>query len=220
MGRSRSYLRYLPALVGTLVVVAVAILVIDSILDMLDEEPKALKKTVQQIALIKPPPPPPPEVKKPPEPELEEKVEVPEPEVIEDAPEPVPGDDPPAGDLLGLDTDGGAGADGFGLLAKKGGRLLIGASGNKYAWYTSTLQRDIFDALSERKDVRTDHYSIVIKLWISEDGAIDRFEFVESTADPKLEKKIQMVFADMGKLSEQPPSGIPQPIKLRITSRL
>jgi len=219
MSGQQSYKRYLPMFVGTLVVVAVTLVVVNSILDMLAEKPVTLKKTVQQIALIKPPPPP-PKVEKPPEPEIEETVEVPEPEVAEDVPEPVAGDDPPAGDLLGLDADGSGGVDGFGLLAKKGGRSLIGASGNKYSWYTSTLQRDIFDALSERDDVRVDSYSIVIKLWINDNGSIKRFELVESTADAALEKKIQMAFADMGKLSELPPADIPQPIKLRITSRL
>lgn len=222
MSSRRSYLRYLPVAVGALVVVVVTIGMVTFIRGMLDESPKAPKKTVQQITFIKPPPPPPPELEKPPEPELEEKVEVPEPEAVDDAPEPVAGDEPPAGDLLGLDADGGLGADGFGLLAKKGGRSFIGSGDNisKYAWYTSTVQRDIHDALSGNKNIRADHYEVTIKLWLAEDGSVTRFEIVESTANPQLENKLRMAFADLEKLSERPPSDIPQPIKLRITSKL
>ncbi|MEQ8663662.1 MAG: TonB-dependent receptor, partial [Gammaproteobacteria bacterium] len=103
---------------------------------------------VQQISIVQPPPPPPPppQVEEPPPPEMEE-VEVPEPEpepIADDAPadEPLPGDD------LGLDADGVAGADGFGLKARKGGRALIGG-GDRNKWYAGVIQTDLQALLAD-----------------------------------------------------------------------
>ena len=64
------------------------------------------KKLVQQVQIIRPTPPDTPPPPPPPEPE---EVDVPEPE----APEPeAAADEPPAGEQLGLDAEGVAGADG------------------------------------------------------------------------------------------------------------
>ena len=61
--------------------------------------------------------------------------------------------DAPPGDELGLDAEGGAGSDGFGLRAKKGGRGLIGG-GDRNRWYEGQVQRDLF--LSEEQLAQSD----------------------------------------------------------------
>ncbi|WP_052700215.1 hypothetical protein [Methylocucumis oryzae] len=85
-------------------------------------------------------PPPPPKVEKPPEPEVKNEVEQPEPEPEEPLPDVA--DEPPPGDL-GLDAEGTAGSDGFGLAARKGGRGLLGGGGggDPYAWYGGLIKK-------------------------------------------------------------------------------
>ena len=94
---------------------------------------------VQEISLIQPPPPPPPppKLEEPPPPEQVMEEPPPEPEPIA---EEAPADEAPPGDELGLDADGTAGSDGFGLRGKKGGRGLIGG-GDRNRWYAGQLQR-------------------------------------------------------------------------------
>ena len=84
----------------------------------------------------------PPETEPPPPPPPEEKVDLAEPE-----PEPQPSNDPPPGEQLGLDAEGAAGADGFGLAARPGGRDLLASGGSAYAWYAGLLKSEILDRL-------------------------------------------------------------------------
>jgi protein TonB len=78
---------------------------------------------VQQISIVMPPPPPPPPEIQEPEPVEELEIEEPEP-LVEDTNAEAPGEE------LGLDADGVAGGDAFGLRAKKGGRGLLGGDPN------------------------------------------------------------------------------------------
>jgi protein TonB len=214
--------RYLPLALGTGTAALIIGGIIWFIVDMLNTNVTKPKKNVQFVSLVPPPPPPPPpEVEQPPEPEIEEKVEIPEPEQApEDMPEAL-SDDLPSGDDLGLDADGGAGGDAFGLLARKGGRdFLAGSSSGKFSLYTSALQDDIQIRLSEIEDVRKKRYTTIVKIWIARDGRIEEVELLESTGDKETDKQLQMALAELGQLEEAPPQDMPQPIKLRITSRL
>lgn len=216
--KRKKLLRFVPAAAGILAVVGVAsgmVLVIQQFMD----KPPQTKKFVQQISLIQPPPPP--KIEKPPEPEVEEvKVEQPK-EVTEEMPESVD-DLPPMGDDLGLDADAVAGLDAFGLLGKKGGRgLLEGTEGDRqFSWYTSRVQDDIYNWLSDKDEIRKYRYSIVVKLWIDKDGTIRDFKLVKSSGDKAIDKQLTVAFAQMGQFSESPPTNMPQPIKLQINSRL
>ena len=102
--------------------------------------------------------PPPVVIKeKPPEPEpvkeTQKKEDIIDPEQKNESPAApnADNDNTPAGDKLGLDAEGGAGNDAFGLVGKKGGRsLLAGGNGmgaisllNKYAGYTQILTTTI-----------------------------------------------------------------------------
>src|SRR5512134_2417325 len=87
---------------------------------ILSDKPAPAKMVVQEVKILRAPPPPPPEEPPPPPPE---EVDVPEPEP---QPEPTPSDEPPPGEL-GLDAEGAAGSDGFGLAARPGGRDLVGS---------------------------------------------------------------------------------------------
>jgi periplasmic protein TonB len=74
------------------------------------DQPK--RQVAQKIELIRPPPPPP--EPPPPPPPPEEKIEEPLPQ---ETPEEAPPDEAAPAEQLGLDAEGVAGADGFGLAA-------------------------------------------------------------------------------------------------------
>lgn len=168
---------------------------------------------VQQVSLVMPPPPPPP----PPQQEIEE------PEVKElemDEPEPIADDDSsaPAEDL-GLDAEGVAGSDAFGLKARKGGRGLLGG-GDPFAWYAGILQRDLQKALSNDDDIRGQgDYAIVVSIFLSSEGYIERTELESGSNRPELDSALKRALAGGIRVSREPPEDLPQPIRLRISSR-
>ena len=110
-----------PLLGGALIVTLVVLGLVWLIRDM-KKDPEQKRQVAQQVQLIRPPPPP-PEQPPPPPPPPEEKIEEPLPQ---ETPEDAPPDDAAPQEQLGLDTEGVAGSDGFGLAARKGGRDLVG----------------------------------------------------------------------------------------------
>jgi len=172
---------------------------------------------VQQISIVQPPPPPPPPEMPEPEPEMEElDLEEPEPEPIADD---VSDLEEMLGEELGLDADGVAGADAFGLKAKKGGRSLLGG-GDPYAWYAGVLQRDLQAALADDEVVRAaGEYSVIVSIYLSQDGYIQASELLSSSNNPKVDAALRTALAAGLQISRQPPDDLPQPIRLRITSR-
>jgi protein TonB len=214
-GRVGGIRAYLPVALISLAVVALVGAVAWLVVSGMDGSGKPAKKPIQQVQIIRPPPPPPAPPPPPPEPE---EVDVPEPEPEPDVAE---ADQPPAGDQLGLDAEGVAGADGFGLLGRKGGRDLLGASsGDQYSWYGQVLKSDLVDKLAEIRDIRRDRYSVVVRLWLAPDGRIQKFKVVDSTGDPQLDRDLVAALESLDRVSEMPPAGLPQPVRLRIVSRI
>lgn len=204
--------RYGPlALIGVGVVAVVALMGW-FVLSAMGEPVQSNRKNIQQVQIIRPPPPP--DVPPPP-PEVKEEVVVPEPE----EPPQAESNDPPPGDL-GLDANGVAGGDAFGLLARKGGRDLIGSSdGDRFGWYGNVIRNDLLSRLAEIRDIRRDRYSIVVRLWLGPDGRVERFSLATSTGNKDLDQDLTAAIQSLGRVSEQPPEGMPQPIRLRIVSR-
>lgn len=173
---------------------------------------------VQQISIVQPPPPPPPppEMEEPPPPEMEE-VDVSEPEPEPIAEEAAP-DEPLPGDELGLDAEGVAGADGFGLKARKGGRSLIGG-GDPKKWYAGVIQTDLQKLLAEVDEIRKGRYAVIVRIWIDDEGRVAQAELERGTGDSTIDKSIESALASGARLSHAPPDDLPQPIRLRISSR-
>ena len=62
-------------------------------------------------------------------------------------------------------------------------------------------------------------YKLVVKVWVSANGKIQRHELVGSSGNAAVDVSINKALDDMPALSEGPPSDMPQPIKLRVTAR-
>lgn len=186
-------------------------------------KPPQTKKVVQQITVIQPPPPLPPE-QQPPEPEeKEEKIEEPLPEK---EPEPAPEqDDQPPAETLGLDTDGTAGSDGFGLEGRKGGRSILGGSGGStILWYGGQIQRRVEDGMQNLlADTAASkaEYSVIIEVWVGEDGRITRTELSASSGKADIDQALRAALPKLrANIGKSPPDNMPQPIRIRLIARI
>lgn len=203
------------------------VVAISGIVFVMKDKPEARKRQVQMVTLVKPPPPPPPEVQEqPPEPEEVMEEQVPEEAPREDvADEP---DAPPPGDLLGLDADGGAGSDGFGLAARKGGRSLIGGNGGresllrKFAWYTGIVRQELEELvrryLEEHGGIPKGELQTVVKIQLDERGRVDAFKIEGSSGNTEMDRAVAQILENAA-VNEPPPSDMPKIIKLRISSQ-
>jgi TonB family protein len=174
-------------------------------------------ETAQRAALVDdlPPPLPPPEIE--PEPEMEEVAE----EIIE---EPLPGEEPPpAGEVLGLDAQGEAGGDQFGLASRKGGRDLITATAGggeggdvEAAWnaYAGSLALTLERLLNARDELRKALYDVTVRMWVGSDGGVTRAELVRSTGNRERDRMIEKALVEA--VVRAPPKDMPQPLRLRI----
>jgi periplasmic protein TonB len=187
-----------------------SILLVRSVLDS-DAPPP--KKLVQEVKIIRPPPPD--ELPPPPPPPPEEKVDLSEPEP---EPDPVASNDPPPGDL-GLDADGTAGGDSFGLVGRKGGRDLLGTNGSSYAWYANLMRSAILEKLQNLKVARSGAYSVSVKAWTRPDGTFERVRLAQSTGDRDRDRAIEAELETIGRLPQAPPDGFVQPVTFKITVR-
>lgn len=173
-------------------------------------------RQVEIVQLIKPPPPPPPPDQPPPPPP--EKVDQPLPK---DEPEPTPKDEaPPPLQQLGLDAEGGAGSDAFGLAANRGGSDLVGGNGNSaFAWFTGRLKEAVLAKLSTDTRIGSKKFSVAVRVWIEPDGRIKEVQLISSTGSKDLDQRIAAALSTLSRLEDSPPLEMPQPISLKIVSR-
>jgi protein TonB len=186
-------------------------------------KPEGRRTGVQSVALIKQPPPPPPKPpEKPPEPpKVKEDVKLPEPkaEPKPDEPKPQPDEKPASEKPLGVDAAAGAGTDGFGLVGSKGGRdLLTTGAGGSGAYYSGLLQRQFFEALSRNRKVLKEEFRVVVKIWLGDDGRVQRADIVSGSGNAQVDEMIQATLAEMPALRDVPPSSM-RPMQLRLSNR-
>jgi len=191
--------------------------------DLMGQPVVGQKKSVQQITVLTPPPPPPPKVEEPPPPPEQEEVKMPEPEQApeQQAPEEASNEPPPGADL-GVDADGSAGGDSFGLIGKKGGRGLL--AGDPFANFKNALKEAVYEQLSEVKEIRKDSYKVKIKAWFDMNGKVTKIKLESTTGKPPLDKALQ---ASLDKkvvgikiAMAPPPDKVNKPVTVLISSRL
>jgi protein TonB len=204
---------YKPLIGVLLTVTVVGVALVLLIRNWMASAPPTSKPVAQEVRIIRPPPPP-PDVEPPPPPPPEEEVDVAEPEPTPEA----PSNEPPPGEQLGLDADGTAGADGFGLAARKGARELLGTGGSAYAWYAGLVKGEILDRLSDDERIRRGAYSVSVRVWVAGDGSVERVRLAQSTGDRERDRAIESALSGQ-RISRSPPADMPQPISIRIVSR-
>ena len=202
-----------PLIAGLLVVLVLVCSLVWFIRGFMANKDKKPTRAVQNITVIRPPPPPPPQETPPPPPE---KVQEPLPK---DEPPPTPDNSPTPPQQLGLDAEGTAGDDGFGLAARKGGSDLVGSAGAAFAWYTGKLKDEVTDRLSTDAKLRGKKYTVGVRIWLESDGRIKDVKMTSGTGSRDLDSAISSDIAALGRLSASPPLEMPQPISLQIVSR-
>jgi protein TonB len=206
-------LKHLPVAIGVLIVLGVVLGLVRLVSGMKDKPDTPKRAVPQVVKIIRPPPPP----EEPPPPPPEEKVEEPLPQ---DTPDPEPAPDAPPGEQLGLDAEGVAGGDAFGLAARRGGSDLIGGGGGAaFAWYTGLIKDGILDVLSEDEHVRKGSYKLTVRVWLAGDGRVERIALLDSTGNAELDAAVEQALGRMRRVKEAPPLEMPQPVTLRIVSR-
>ena len=135
-------------------------------------------------------------------------------------PDPTPSDEPPPSEQLGLDAEGGAGGDAFGLVGHKGGRDLLATGGSAFAWYAGLLKNEITEQLGNEKKARTGDYSVIVRVWVKADGSIARVSIAQSSGDRERDRAIEAAVSRLARLPQAPPPDMPQPISLRIVSKV
>jgi protein TonB len=170
-------------------------------------------RQTQTITVIRPPPPP---IDQPPPPPPPDR---PKEEIAQNEPEPSPSDDAAPSQQLGLDAEGTAGGDSFGLAAHKGGHDLVGTGGAVFGWYTARLKDRVADKLSADARLRSKKFTVALKIWIESDGRIREVHVVSGTGNGDLDDAIKSAVAAIGTMSESPPLEMPEPVTIRIVSR-
>jgi protein TonB len=213
VAKKHPVLKHLPVAIGVLIVLGVLLGMIRMVKSLQDKDEKPQREVPQIVQIVRPPPPP----EEPPPPPPEEEVEEPLPQ---DTPDPEPTDEAPPGAELGLDAEGVAGGDAFGLAARKGGADIIGGGGGAaFAWYTGMIKDGILDALSEDERVRKGSYKLTVRVWLAQDGRVERIALVDSTGNAQLDAAVEQALGRMHRVREAPPLEMPQPVTLRIVSR-
>jgi outer membrane biosynthesis protein TonB len=191
---------------------------------LISDDGQKQRRQIQMVTVTQPPPPPkmkeeppPPEVKK--EEVVQEVQETPQEEMDDSA-----SDEPPPGEDLGLDADGVAGFDAFGLKAKKGGRGLIGSGGgdgNKYAWYTRIIKREIQEKVNEivRKNGGVPDGSVktLIRIELNDMGHIVDFDIIGFSGDKGVDTAVKKAL-ELARIGERPPIGMSKKMRFRITT--
>ena len=191
----RNWLKYVPTVL-TIVVFILAVAGAFLLKKLLFKEQVDQKKQVQQITIIAPPPPPPPP-KEIEEPEVEEEI-IEEEEVVEEIPE--ESAEPPPGDL-GLDSEGVAGGDNFGLVGRPGGRGLFGAGSS----YGALVERELDDMLQRDRKLRGKAFYFIIELLLDNDGGIEQFEITQKKGDESLKEHLRTRLLEFGRFSQAVP---------------
>ncbi len=209
--------RKLPALLGGGFLLLFTAAVVYMVWNFISNAEKPQAPRVQRISLIKPPPPRPPE-EKPPEPE---KVEQPKEEMPIEQPQPTPeaADQPPPGPDLAVEGEGGAGNDFFGLLGKKRVTELGGRGGDREAWYGRLISHSIEDSLRRSRRLKGSEYLVTLNVWFDAGGAVQKVQLVRGSGSTETDTAIREELLALPPMREAFPDDLPQPVRLRLSSR-
>jgi TonB family protein len=200
------------------------------------------KVFIAKVDLVRPnlpdkPPPPPRE--KPPEPEAQKQQSMVAPQDI--APQQAggpKGDDKPAPEgPLGVEGEGGAGSDGFGLVGRgKGGRDVTtlgtgfgkGGGGTdqaglqrRFGWYTrivgDEMNKLVRKRLEENGGIPRGTAEVEVRIELDEQGAVADYRIIRSSGNRAMNEAVKAL--KYARISQPLPKGIYCGMNYKITSR-
>jgi len=200
---------------------------------VLSEDEPHRKDTTATVTLLKPPPPvqvkekPPEEIK-----DIPKKEDIIDPGVKNEAQNQNADskDNTPAGDNLGVDAEGGAGSDSFGLVGKKGGRsILAGGSGigslsllTKFSGYTqivvTEIRKKVMKQLDEEGGIPKGKLQTVVRVKVDVDGVVIDYRIIGSSGNNRMDDAVIQSLRSL-RISEPPPEGMPKTMSIKIISQ-
>lgn len=168
-------------------------------------------RAVQVVQVIRPPPPP----DQPPPPPPEKTQEV----LPKDVPDPTPEQQPDQApdQPLGVDADGSAGGDAFGLAARHGGSDLIGGTGTApFAWYTNRMRDTIKDHLAAAPCTKSAKGSLSTRILVGGDGRVKQIKLTTSTGNARVDECVDKALASITNIGDAPPVGMPEEVNLKV----
>lgn len=204
--------RHVPLVIGAVIVLLVGGAMIRFVVQMMADKDAGPQRPVAQVVKIVRPPPP-PEQPPPPPPPPEEKIEEP---LEQQEPEQAPDEASPA-EQLGLDADGAAGSDGFGLAARKGGRDLVGTGTAPFRWYTDLVAKSLEGCFSEDETVRRGNYKVDVKVQVDTDGSMRVLDLLGTTGNIEVDSAIRSRTGCS--IGQSRPIEVPALATVRVTSR-
>ncbi len=174
-------------------------------------------RQVQIVQIIKPPPPPPDEPPPPPPPPQKTEEVLPK-----DEPEPAPDNTPaPADQPLGVDAEGSAGGDAFGLAARRGGSDLVGGTGSApFGRYQSQIADVIREHLSSVACAKNAKGSLTIRLMMDANGRFKQVSLATTTGNRQTDQCIETALSSLPQMSEPPPPTMPEQVNVKIVARI
>jgi periplasmic protein TonB len=209
----RTVRRNLTRLVGAVFAVFAITGFIWFVQKMMNAKTGKTTRMVETVQIIRPPPPPPPDEPPPPPPEKS-----PEP-LPKDQPDPTPEQQPDQApeQPLGVDADGSAGGDAFGLAARRGGSDLIGGTGTApFAWYTNRMRDEIKDRLAASPCTKSAKGSVSTRVLVGADGHVKQIKMMAGTGNTKVDECVESVLASITSMADAPPPTMPEQVNLRI----
>jgi len=215
MAAKRTQRRYLPRLAGAVFAVLLILGFSWFVRTMMAKKSGKPERMVQVVQVIRPPPPPPDQPPPPPP----EKTDEPLPK---DAPEPTPDQQQsPPDQPLGVDAEGSAGGDAFGLAARPGGRDLVGGNGTApFAWYTNRIADAIRERLAAVACAKSAKGSLSLHVLLGADGGIKQVQLATTTGNHQIDQCIDTSLTSMPRMSDPPPPGMPEQVNVKIVARI
>jgi protein TonB len=81
------------------------------------------------------------------------------------------------------------------------------------------MQRHFSEQFNKNEKLKSRDYKVVIKVWLGTDGRVQKFEISGSSGNEETDAAIRSALSQMAPMPELPPANMPQPIRLRMTSR-
>lgn len=100
------------------------------------------------------------------------------------------------------------------------GGAVTGVSRLAYMSYSRLLQRHIQEALTHDNAVKRADYVVVVRIWLTPEGAIQKAELGDSSGDKDMDAALQNALSALKAMHERPPANMPQPVRLRISNRM
>ena len=93
-----------------------------------------------------------------------------------------------------------------------------GGGGSKFGSYAALIQSHIQQQLQKKKPLQSARWKLGVQIWLSPEGQPQRVELIGSTGTPDTDRNLRDTLLKMARVPQIPPSDLPQPVVLQVSS--